>query len=105
MEPASGRDKKTLLREWKAKQRATARQNFPLADPLLSRFFDRLDELLAGAHCGHGYLLSRAVVEELGLSETEAEALWEWCEENGGYCDCEISANTRQHWESVRDAI
>ena len=105
MEPASGRDKKELLREWKAKQRATARKNVPLADQLLSRFFDRLDELLAGAHCGHGYLLSRAVVEELGLSEMESEALLEWCEENGGYCDCEISANTRQDWESLRDAI
>lgn len=98
------RDKKALLREWRTQRRAKARALFPLDDASLCRFFDRLDELLDQKPCAHGLVLARAVMDEMGLSEEDAEALFDWCEDHGGYCDCEISANTRQHWESSREA-
>ena len=86
-------DKKALLREWRMQQRAKGRALFPL------------DGVLAQKPCTHGLILARAVMDELGVSEEDAEALFDWCEDHGGYCDCEISANTRQHWESSRDAF
>ncbi|MFG6433151.1 DUF2695 domain-containing protein [Pelomonas parva] len=97
-------DKKARLKEWRLQQRALARSNFPLADDRLQHFFHRLDQILETASCTHSLTHAAAATADMGLTEDESEALFDWCEENGGYCDCEIAANTRQHWEQVRSS-
>ena len=50
--------------------------------------------------CFHDLRHSLQVIEALCLSEAETDALLDWCNDNGGYCDCEIAANTFMwyHW-------
>ena len=38
----------------------------------------------------------------MGLSEAETDSLLDWCNDHGGYCDCEIAANTFMHWHESR---
>ena len=104
MSKDSATDKKARLREWRLEQRALARSNFPLPDAKLQDFFERLDCMLEEASCTHGLTLSRKAIDDMGLSDEESDELFNWCEEHGGYCDCEIAGNTRQHWESVRES-
>ena len=37
-----------------------------------------------------------------GAPGHDIEMIVAWLEENGGFCDCEVSANSRDHWERNR---
>jgi hypothetical protein len=43
-----------------------------------------------------------SVIESMQLSDGNANALLSWCNNNGGFCDCEIAGNTHEHWECNR---
>ena len=84
-------------------ERLKARSEFPLSDALLGRFFDDLADLVDAQGCFRDTRHAQAIIDSLDLSNASAEALIDWCCEHGGLCDCEISANTFDHWEQCRD--
>lgn len=96
-------DRKTKFRAWREAQRAQARDAFPLPDERLMHFFDQLDVLWTTTGCFHDLRSSEAVAASMGLKAVEVDALFDWCNSHGGFCDCEIAANTRDYWESNRE--
>lgn len=91
--------KKAARRTVRAKERADARDRFPLDPGRLRELFDRLDELLGETPCDHSLRLTRAWLAERGV---DATAVVPWLEVHGGYCDCEVLANVEEH---VDDAL
>jgi len=75
---------------------------FPLKDADLERFFESLENLQAEHGCFHDIRHSLHVIRAMGLPEEEADSLLDWCNEHGGYCDCEIAGNTYEYWQSNR---
>jgi hypothetical protein len=95
-------ERKAKLAAWKASERARGRAAFPLDDTRLAMFFARVDELFDSEGCDHTPRHAMRAMDELALDDDEANALMEWCRDNGGYCDCEIAANTQEHWSEAR---
>jgi hypothetical protein len=94
--------KKARVRAWKEAKRVEARARFPLPDQQLSYFFERLVAIWPEVGCAHDLRSSEAVAREMRLNNDEIDALFDWCNEHGGYCDCEVAANTLDYWESNR---
>ena len=69
-----------------------------MADELMQAMFDRLDAELTDAGCDHSLRFVEAWAAE---NEVEVNNLTEWCRENGGYCDCEVLANCKEHWQDA----
>lgn len=53
-------------------------------------FEDRIDEL---EECNHTLDGSKAILKQLGYSDSEISEICQWFELNGGYCDCEVVMN------------
>lgn len=90
--------RKALLRQWKQAEQARERALFPLPDATLRGFFEQLETALQDAGCQHDTRLAQAVIDGLQLADPLANALLDWCADNGGFCDCEIAGNAQQHW-------
>lgn len=86
------------MKAWKLGEKAKAQALFPLTDDQLASFFDKLEHRLDANGCRHDTRQAQAVIDAMALSDPEANALLDWCCEHGGYCDCEIAANSQQHW-------
>jgi hypothetical protein len=89
------RSRKKALGQWKAVQRSTARAALPLPDERMKALFDVLDTELSIRGCDHTLRLTRGWLAAEGLP---AEPVIEWLRANGGYCDCEASANAEDAW-------
>ncbi len=98
-------DKKAKLKAWRDGERNKAQSLFPLADARLQEFFDALENLRAAYGCFHDIRHALHVIQTMQLSEDETNSLLDWCNEHGGYCDCEIAANTFMHWHENRSRI
>jgi Protein of unknown function (DUF2695) len=95
--------KKAMLAAWGNKNKETAKAAFPLQDVVLKVFFTQIEALMEENGCFHDTRHAQKIIDEtLKLSDDTANALLDWCAENGGYCDCEIAANTMEHWEESR---
>lgn len=46
--------------------------------------------------CDHS---RRFTAEWLVSNAVVPDPVFNWLESNGGYCDCEVVINVRQHWE------
>lgn len=95
-------DKKAKLRAWRDAEHAKARLEFPLSDQMLAEFFAGIESLRATHGCFHDTRHAEATLVSLECSTDDIERVFAWCESNGGYCDCEIVANTEQHWQECR---
>jgi len=102
MENHSKADKKAKLRAWREAEHAKARLAFPLPDEQLNAFFCGVEALRAKHGCAHDTRHAEAVLPTLGVPPSTTQSVFSWCEDNGGFCDCEIAANTREHWEECR---
>ena len=94
--------RKEKLKAWRDGENAKARLLYPLPDSQLEQFFALLEERRAEVGCFHDFRHSTKVFDLMGLSSDEADALLDWCHEHGGFCDCEIAANTFMHWHRTR---
>jgi hypothetical protein len=88
-----------LKKRWKKAEKDAARYMFPLPDDKLEAMFDAVEIALEDAVCDHSM---RATTEWLRSNGVDVDAVVTWLENNGGYCDCEIVANARDHWEENR---
>ncbi|MEG3792519.1 DUF2695 domain-containing protein [Lysobacter sp. CCNWLW3] len=95
--------RRALLKQWKQGQRQRARAEFPLDEVRLARFFDEVEALRARHGCFHDTRHAMRSIDAMALTDDEANALLDWCQRHGGHCDCEIAANTHQHWLESRD--
>jgi uncharacterized protein DUF2695 len=80
----------------RAKQRAEARAAFPLPDQSLLVLFDHVQHCLDVAPCDH---TMQHTLGWLMAAGHRVEPVVDWLREHGGFCDCEVVANARDHWE------
>ena len=92
-------DARRLKNAWKVQQRDRARAAFPIPDGDLAALFDAIDAGIASTGCDHSLRFTR---EWLSRAGHDIEKVVAWLEENGGFCDCEVAANSRDHWEQNR---
>jgi hypothetical protein len=101
MQPQS--DRRQKIRAWRDQERARARLAFPLPDEQLAAFFAGVEtQLRAQRGCFHDTRHARAAPTSLACAPAIIDQVLAWCAENGGFCDCEIVANTRPHWNECR---
>ena len=93
---ASDRDRK---KAWTLQQRKLALDAFPISDALLESLFKAVDAQVENSGCDHTLQFTRAWIAE--RKQPEAEIL-SWLREHGGCCDCEVLANSADHWEQNR---
>ena len=89
-------ESRRLKGAWKYQQRETARAAFPLPNHDLAELFDSVEAGLEASGCNHSLRITREWLKEHGHDTDKVVA---WLEESGGYCDCEVAANSRDHWE------
>lgn len=98
MDDSARREKKQL----QTQQRASARAAFPLANANLEVMFDAVDDRLSLEPCDDTLRLTESWLASNGHA---VAAVVDWLHDNGGYCNCEVVANVRDHWEQVSDDI
>jgi hypothetical protein len=97
--------RKELLRQCVEEEQTKARGNFPLPDETLEGFFTQLEMAMHNHGCFHDIRHSQKIIDAMSLADEQANTLLDWCAENGGYCDCEICANTQEHWRENRKIV
>ncbi len=103
MEKLDKAKKKAMLAVWGKKNREAAQAAFPLEDAVLTVFFTQIETLMEEQGCFHDTRHAQKIIDEtLKLTDDKANDLLDWCANNGGYCDCEIAANTMEYWEESR---
>lgn len=102
MERPSRADRKAKLRAWRDEEQAKARLAFPMPDDQLAAFFTAVQSLYEQHGCFHDTRHSESVLTSFGCAPNVIEQVFAWCEDNGGFCDCEIAGNAQQHWRECR---
>ena len=88
-----------LKKQWKTAETNTARAKFPLTDDKLEALFDAVEIAIKDAGCDHSLKATTEWLEDRGL---DIQAVVAWLQNYGGFCDCEVVANARDHWEENR---
>jgi hypothetical protein len=91
-------EKKARLKAWREREREAARSAVPLPDCDMEALFDMLDSRLPDAGCDHSLRLTDAWLAEKGHSVDEVHR---WLDQNGGFCDCEVLANSEEAWRAA----
>ncbi|HMO80616.1 MAG TPA: DUF2695 domain-containing protein [Pyrinomonadaceae bacterium] len=86
-------------RAWKAEQKASAKEAFPLPHQLLASLFDFVDKSVGKEGCDHTRRFTESWLEDNRLSP---EPVLKWLGSNAGYCDCEVISNAMDAWEENR---
>jgi hypothetical protein len=84
---------------WKAEQRNIARASFPLSDDQLAVLFHTVESGLQEAGCDHSLRITRRWLD--GTTH-DPDRVIAWLQANGGFCDCEVVANARDHWQQSK---
>lgn len=71
--------------------------SLPMERALFAELFDILDERLSGHGCDHGTTFTKEWLD--GNHPENAGVVLDWLADNGGYCDCEVSANAGELFE------
>ena len=95
--PTSSRHEK---KQWQARQRVSARAILPLSNADLEAMFDELDDHLEQEPCDYTLRFTMACLASKGHA---AAPVLDWLRDNGGYCDCEVITNARDHSERTGD--
>lgn len=90
------RDRK---KAWKAEQKASARNAFPLSDDQLASLFQFVETSVDNNGCDHTRRFSETWFVSNNIPRDPVIA---WLEANGGFCDCEVIFNAMEAWEENR---
>jgi Protein of unknown function (DUF2695) len=101
IEQFSKADKRSKVKAWKDANKLAAGKLLPLADAQMQQFFSTLQN--CRKTCDHDLRSSECVLLEMGLNANAVAATLSWCEDNGGYCDCEVVLNAFGHWLECRE--
>jgi hypothetical protein len=69
---------------------------FPLSNQKLEAMFDAVELHVEENGCDHSL---KATTEWLRTNGLDIDAVVTWLQNNGGFCDCEVVANARDHFE------
>jgi RNA polymerase-binding transcription factor DksA len=90
--------RKQIRNEWRQKQQEEFEKNLPMKRDMFEKLFDFLDEQLVERGCDDTNELTTTFLEDNKVENIES--VLNWLTENGGYCDCEISANVEELFEN-----
>jgi hypothetical protein len=90
--------KKQMLHLWREQERKTARSRLPLSPSELRALFDMLNLELPCQGCDHSRRITLSWLEGRGH---DVERVFAWLDETGGFCDCEVLANSEQDFEEA----
>lgn len=93
------KQKREMVRDILAKQRAEERATFPLSVEELRNMFEFVDGALMQEPCDH---TRRHTTDWLKQHGHPVEPMLAWLNTVGGCCDCEVAMNAGQH---VDDAM
>src|SRR5215467_7040272 len=85
--------RKSLKQAVRQAERETLLASLPMVPAQMKALFDFIDQQLGHEECD-GTL--RHTLLFLSQSGTEAGPVIEWLKRNGGFCDCEVLANTEE---------
>ena len=88
--------RKQILKEIKRKETNDFLQNLPIDRKLILELFDYLDTELDNSECNHDYTNTN---EFLKSKNIDIEIMYDWLQDNGGYCDCEILCNIQEKFQ------
>jgi hypothetical protein len=66
----------------------------------LAALFETVEKGVEAGGCDHSLRFTREWLNK--NPQHDADAVVEWLEEHGGYCDCEVGVNAREHWKENR---
>jgi hypothetical protein len=92
-------DDRDRKRAWKAEQKAAARTAFPLPDAVLQEMFDFVEARIGSDGCDHTRRFTKAWLDE---RQVDRDKVLAWLDDTGGFCDCEVASNSRDHWDRNR---
>ena len=85
-----------LKRNYKANERQQILATLPISLETLKALFVLLEIQLENQDCDNSLKYTQVFIEQNNLPK---EKLIEWLENQGGYCDCEVLANTIEVFE------
>ncbi len=88
--------RKELHRELARKEYEDFLKSLPIDKTIIIELFDFLDLELGERECNHDYQITQEFLKQKGVNN---ESLFDWFQENGGYCDCEILYNVEEKFE------
>lgn len=83
--------KKELLKKYINDQKDDFEKSLPFSKDLFEKLLDTLDERLEIDGCDD---ILKYTIKFLKENKLPLENAISWLNENGGYCDCEVLANT-----------
>ncbi|HET7539506.1 MAG TPA: DUF2695 domain-containing protein [Polyangiaceae bacterium] len=92
-------NQRELKKRWRTNEKAAARAAFPLPGPELAALFDHVEDAIERSGCDHSLRFTASWLEQ---QRHESESVVTWLRAHGGFCDCEVVANVRDHWEQNR---
>lgn len=93
------REDRERKRAWKARERAAAKQAFPLSDEELSAFFVHVAASVHRDGCDKTLRATEAWIVQWAV---DRERFVAWLHDQSGFCDCEVVANAGDHWRQNR---
>ena len=90
---------KELRKLWKMRERAAARNAFPLPDEELEALFAHVEAQVESDGCDKSRRFTDAWLAARGHPR---EAVLAWLDEHSGFCDCEVAANAGGHFRDNR---
>jgi hypothetical protein len=91
------RRRKELLDAMAKKSRNDFEAGLPMKKELFKGLFDFLDDELSKKDCDDTNRMTKEHLEAIGLQDVDA--VLDWLEEQGGYCDCEVLSNVEELFE------
>ena len=92
--------RKEILREVKRNEMATAFAALPISNFEFQALFAMLAAKLPVDGCDKSRSLTIDHIREHSLPE---DRVLQWLDDNSGFCDCEILANSKQAWVACKD--
>jgi hypothetical protein len=84
---------------WRGRERQAAKAGFPLPDESLQSLFAHVERAVDRDGCDHTV---RATDDWIAQHAVGRAPVIAWLQQHGGYCDCEVVANAKGHWQQNR---
>ena len=88
-----------LKKQWKTSEKVAAPAKFPLSDDRLELLFAFVQAAVDNVGWDHSLQPTRQWLED---NDLDIQAVIAWLANNGGFCDCEVIGNARDHREEKR---
>ena len=88
--------RKQIHRELAKKEQEVFIKSLPIDEILILELFDYLDLQLGDRECNHDYSMTNDFLKSKGINNGK---IFDWFQEHGGYCDCEILNNIEERFE------